>query len=174
MTHAYDELYLKDAMRNVGIMAHFCINGYGMSPEDFQQVFFQSHVSEQIAKGNPRYLVGHSGKELADMLLADNVTQANTISDKYTISPEYWAGWVLAYYQWYSGKAFSQINADGLTFGKIIQMYNPLHEADLSKFIEVVNPMEDISETGKGQQGQVPMTSQTGLLHNGSDKISKL
>lgn len=28
MTHAYDETYLKDAMRNMGIMAHYCINEY--------------------------------------------------------------------------------------------------------------------------------------------------
>ena len=26
-------------------------------------------------------------------------------------SPEYWSGWALAYYQWYTGKTFSKIHA---------------------------------------------------------------
>ena len=122
-------------MRNMGVMAHFCINKYGMSPDAFQEAFLRSPVSTQIAKGNPRYLVGYSGKELADLVLSDR-THTPSSDDEYTITPEYWAGWVLAYYQWYTCESFSQIHLDGLTFSRILRMYNPLHEADLSKFLE--------------------------------------
>ena len=141
MTHAYDESYLKGAMRNVGIMAHYCINEYGVSPSQFYKAFLRSKVSKQIFRGNPRYLVGYSGKELADIVLADN-KPACAVSQFYSITPEYWAGWILTYYQWYTGKRFSQIQSSGLTFCRVTKMYNPLHEADISKFIEVASTFE--------------------------------
>lgn len=97
MTRAYDESYLSDVMRNVGIMAHFCINEYGLTPEGFDEVFLRSYVSRQIAMGNPNYLVGHSGKELADIVL-EGYDVRQPVRDSYYITPEYWAGWVLAYY----------------------------------------------------------------------------
>lgn len=140
MTHAYDEIYLKDVMRNVGIMAHYCINEYGMSPSKFYRAFLSSRVSKQIAQGNPRYLVGYSGKDLAGMVMSDKLP-ATELPEEYVITPEYWAGWILAYYQWYTNKEFSKIQASGLTFSKIIRMYNPLHEADPSKFMEVAYTM---------------------------------
>lgn len=136
MTRAYDELYLKDAMRNMGIMAHFCINEYGLAPSAFEAAFQKSHVSKQIAKGNPNYLVGHSGKELADMVISEHGIE-RPVNEYYSVTPEYWAGWVLAYYQWYTAKDFAQISAEGLSFDKILRMYYPLHEADLSKFVEL-------------------------------------
>lgn len=138
MTHAYNELYIDDAMRNVGIMAHFCINEYGLTPTEFYDAFLYSDVSRQIAKGNPNYLVGHSGKELADIVLEGRDVKQPS-SDYYYITPEYWAGWVLAYYQWYTALDFSEISSRGLTFDKILLMYNPLHEADLTKFVEAAN-----------------------------------
>ena len=59
--------------------------------------------------------------------------------------PEYWAGWVLAYYQWKSGKSFRLINDNGLDIEKIIALYHPLHEADLDKFASVADRI--ITET---------------------------
>lgn len=138
MAHAYDETYLKDAMRNMGIMAHYCINEYKQSPSKFYKAFLRSRVSKQISQGNPRYLVGYSGRDLADIVMAENLPVMK-VSEEYSITPEYWAGWILAYYQWYTNKKFSQIQSSGLTFCRILQMYNPLHEADPSKFIEAVN-----------------------------------
>ena len=137
MTRAYDELYLKDAMRNVGAMVHFCINEYGLNPDDFYEAFLRSRVSAQIAKGNPRYLVGYSGKELADIVV-DGLMLPASASEEYVITPEYWAGWLLAYYQWYTAQDFRQIHASGLDFSKLIKMYNPLHEADLLKCVETL------------------------------------
>lgn len=138
MTHAYDEIYLKDAMRNMGVMSHFCINEYGMSPSKFYKAFLSSRVSKQISKGNPRYLVGYSGRDLAD-IVTENHIPAKNVSEEYAITPEYWAGWILAYYQWYTNMKFSKIQSSGLTFSRIIRMYNPLHEADPSKFLDAAN-----------------------------------
>ena len=54
-------------------------------------------------------------------------------------SPEYWAGWVLAYYQWYTAKSFAQMYADGQSYDKILRMYHPMHEADLKKIVEYID-----------------------------------
>ncbi len=137
---AYIEPYLKDVMRNLGVMSHFCINEYGLSPEKFSALFANSHVAEQISMGNPRFLTGLSGKEMADMLIASCVEikpKSNT-SDTYQVSPEYWAGWAMAYYQWFTAKSFNQMYADGQTYEKVLMMYHPMHEADLAKVVEAL------------------------------------
>lgn len=140
MMRAYIEPYLKGVMRNLGVMAHFCINEYGLSPERFSDLFAHSHVAEQISMGNPRFLAGMSGKEMADMLIESSADiKAKSISsDTYQVNPEYWAGWVMAYYQWYTAKSFCQMYADGQTYEKVLMMYHPMHEADLAKVVEMM------------------------------------
>lgn len=140
MMRAYIEPYLKGVMRNLGVMAYFCINEYGLSPETFSALFANSHVAEQISMGNPRFLAGLSGKELADMLIESSagIDSKSSSSCIYQVTPEYWAGWVMAYYQWYSAKSFSQMYADGQTFERILMMYHPMHEADLAKIVEAL------------------------------------
>lgn len=140
MTRAYIEPYLKDVMRNVGVLSHFCINEYGMSPERFANLFAKSHVAEQISNANPRFLAGLSGKEMADMIIEESKEDGyrRVDTDIYHVTPEYWAGWVSAYYQWYTAKSFAQLHADGQTYDRVLKMYHPLHEADLSKVVEVM------------------------------------
>lgn len=139
MTHAYNELYLRDAMRNLGVMAHYCVNVFGVSAKDFSTIFANSHVAQQLSIGNPRYVTGHSGQELAEILLEPlgKIDNSCTANGEYDITPEYWAGWALAYFQWYCGMNYAQIHQNGLQFDKIVKMYNPLHEADITKFAEI-------------------------------------
>lgn len=60
---------------------------------------------------------------------------ANAYGEK---SPEYWAGWSLAYYQWASGMPFHEIVSHGLTVSAVCSMYL-LHEADIRKFAEAAD-----------------------------------
>lgn len=138
--HAYIEPYLKGVMRNVGVMSHFCINEYGLTPEEFARIFARSHVAEQISLGNPRFLAGMSGKEMADMIMEslDGDIRSDKGSDMYYITPEYWTGWVMAYYQWYTAKSFAQMYADGQTYDRVHKMYHTMHEADLAKVVEAM------------------------------------
>jgi DNA-binding XRE family transcriptional regulator len=50
-------------------------------------------------------------------------------------TPEYWAGWALAYYQWQSSYSFSFIQRNGLDINTVLSLYPTLHEADLTKFV---------------------------------------
>ena len=98
MARAYKKTYLNGAMRNLAVMMDCGVHKYGYTIGEFYQKFLSSCVSRQFSQGNPRYLVGMSGAELADLVVQES---GGSISDKndgtYTTGPEYWAGWVLAY-----------------------------------------------------------------------------
>ena len=140
MARAYKKTYLNDAMRNLAVMLDCGVRKYGYSIQDFYKKFLMSDVSRQFANGNPRYLVGLSGAELTDMVVQQS---GNAVSDKndgtYTVGPEFWAGWVLAYYQWRSRRSFAYMQKKGLGITEVISMYNPLHEADVMKFVDAAD-----------------------------------
>ena len=145
-TRAYNEAYLPYAMENLATMMDCGINQCGISPQLVYRMFLTSGVARQIEKGNPRYVAGLSGAELANRVVEiTNGTSPAAIDGTFTISPEYWAGWVLAYYQWKSGKSFRFINDNGLHIEKVIALYHPLHEADLDKFADIADKI--IAET---------------------------
>ena len=140
MARAYKKTYLSSAMRNLAVMMDCGVHKYGYTIGEFYDKFLSSCVSRQFGQGNPRYLVGMSGAELADLVVQES---GGTISNKndgtYTTGLEYWAGWVLAYYQWLSHRSFAYIQRKGLGINEVVALYHPLHEADLSKFSDVAN-----------------------------------
>ena len=139
-THAYNEAYLPYAMENLAVMMDCGINGCGISPSLFFSMFLSSGVAGYFEKGNPRYVAGLSGTELAHLVVETATGLAPATNDgSFYLSPEYWAGWVLAYYQWKTGKSFRFIRDNGLDIEKVIAMYHPLHEADLDKFATVAD-----------------------------------
>lgn len=137
MTHAYSELYLDDGMKNLGDMVDYAVRDCGYNPDKFFELFIISGIASNFEKGNPKYVVGMSGVELAQAVL--RAVNAATEFPEPTYSEdcgrEYWAGWILAYYQWIKKKRFEDIVSGGLPLSKICDMYI-LHEADESKFVE--------------------------------------
>lgn len=135
MARAYKKTYLNSAMRNLAVMMDCGVRKYGYPIEEFYERFLASDVSRQFAKGNPRYLVGMSGAELADSVVeATGGTILQENDGTYSVGPEYWAGWVLAYYQWLTRRSFAHMQRKGLGAKEVMLMYHPLHEADLSRF----------------------------------------
>ena len=61
---------------------------------------------------------------------------------EYDCSPEYWCGWVLAYYQWKSRRSFKDI-LDTLPMGEIYKLYGTLHEASEDKFVDVAEAIRE-------------------------------
>ncbi len=137
MARAYKKTYLNGAMRNLAVMMDCGVRKYGYSIEEFYEKFLASEVSRQFAGGNPRYLVGLSGAELADEVIeSSGGTVLKENDGTYTVGREYWAGWALAYYQWLSRRSFAYMLKKGLGISEVMAMYHPLHEADLSKFAD--------------------------------------
>lgn len=135
--NAYNELYLDDAMHNLADMLDYAICDLNYEPDEFFSWFINSGIASKFEKGNPKYITGMSGVELCEAVLKEtNIASPDTPATNPAFKgKEYWAGWVLAYYQWYSGRRFEDIVSNGLTISKIMSMYI-LHEADESKFVE--------------------------------------
>ena len=140
MTNAYNELYLDDAMQNLGDMVDYAVCDLGFEPDEFFNWFIASGIASRFEKGNPKYVAGMSGYELADAVLKATNIEYNKIEPSYPIlkSREFWAGWILAYYQWKTNQRFEDIVNNGLTLSTVISMYI-LHEADESKFVDCAN-----------------------------------
>ena len=134
--NAYDKIYLDDAMSNLAVMLDYGSATYG-DPETFFNRFLVSDISKQFAMGNPRYLSGMSGIELAERVVEE--TGCVPLYAEYKTfgrSATYWAGWALAYLQWYTGYPFEKIRDWGVDIGYILSLYPTHHEADITKFIE--------------------------------------
>lgn len=142
MTHAYSELYLDDAMNNLGDMVEFAVCDLGFDPDEFFGWFISSGIASKFEKGNPKYIAGLSGFELAEAVLREINVSYEKREPSYVEfkGREYWAGWILAYYQWETGKRFEDIVKDGLTLSTVFSMYI-LHEADESKFVDAANEL---------------------------------
>ena len=140
MTNAYSELYLDDAMNNLGDMVEFAVCDLNLDPDEFFGWFISSGIASKFEKGNPKYITGMSGIELAEAVLDETNVSYEKREPSYAEfkGREYWAGWILAYYQWATGKRFEDIVKGGLTLSTVFSMYI-LHEADESKFVSAAN-----------------------------------
>ena len=142
MIRAYDNQYLDDAMRCLGEAMDYAANGCQMDMDQFLELFIGTGFSEQFAMGVPKYVSGLSGTEL----VMDVLTKAGMDMEfppaqiDYDYSAQYWCGWILAYYQWYSGRSFKEIQKY-ITMQEIEKLYPTLHEASEKKFVDTVNRM---------------------------------
>ena len=142
MLHAYDNQYLDDAMKCLGEAFDYAANSCQMNMDSFLELFIGTGYSEQLSAGVPKVLSGMSGTELVmDVLIksgTDNTFPQARID--YDYSPQYWSGWILAYYQWYTGRNFKEIQKH-ITMQEIEKLYPTLHEASEKKFVDIVNRM---------------------------------
>ena len=140
MTHAYSESYLSDAKDRLSQFFDYLINDCGMKADWVASIFLSSGYAEQFERGNPAILAGMSGIELARVVVEATYKKKKLPEPSYSevLSPEYWAGWALAEYQWYSGKRFRDI-FEHVKLSEIIPMYSVYHEMDVSKFIETMD-----------------------------------
>lgn len=150
MMHAYSESYLDDAMQNMGDMIEYALCDCGFEPDKFFGYFLTSGIAAKFENGNPKYVVGMSGVELAETVLRECNVQHRLVVASHPDykGREYWAGWILAYYQWYTSKRFADIVSGGLALSTILDMYI-LHEADESKFVESADAILERNAAGQ-------------------------
>ena len=134
MIHAYNEIYLNNVMKNLAALFDLAINAEGFDKNEFAKKFAQSDIASGIENGVPDILAGKSATELLIEITGRDSEYTNIPTDR---TPEYWAGWVLAYAQWYLNKSFSDI-LSVMPFSRLLNMYYPYHEADEMKTIEVI------------------------------------
>ena len=136
---AYAEDYVTGAQRVLGDAVDFAVMSLGLEPDVFGKAFAVSDASRQFGSGNPRYVAGMNGCELARKVLEETHTPFQDTADVMFVDkgPEYWAGWALAFYQWYSGYDFMDILA-AVPLALIIAMYPTYHETHIMQFVDRV------------------------------------
>ena len=134
---AINELYLNDAQTNLANAFDYAINTCNLLPDDFAGIFSRSDYAKKFECGDPAVISGKSGVELVKAILSNvNIVEGFPEPQfNQERSPEYWAGWALAYYQWYSAKRFKDIFAR-IPLSQIILMYKVFHEMDITAFVE--------------------------------------
>lgn len=137
MIHAYSDLYLADAQSLLGAMLDVAINEWNQNLTVFYNSFLESMESIRIAHGDAAALSGQSGVELA-LKVIDKEMPVHALA--VNRSPEYWAGWALAYYQWYTGVSFQVLNEE-VPIEIVVEMYNPYHEMDIMSFVEKISSL---------------------------------
>ncbi|MBR6158987.1 MAG: helix-turn-helix transcriptional regulator [Lachnospiraceae bacterium] len=140
MIRAYDELYLTDARRTLANCFDYAAGSLKIPLEDFYIMFAQSDIAIRFEKGDPFVFSGHSGVELALMVISKRTGKYEYKDRIYKDgrSKEYWAGWAIAFYQWYSSCSFMRLCED-VPVREILNMYEKYHEMDIMHFVDRIN-----------------------------------
>lgn len=142
MIHAYDEMYIDGAMIRMGDMLEYAVLDLNMDPDSFFKMFLDSSISRKFEIGNVSIVAGKSGPEIALMIL-DEIDHKEVYTEptwREDRSDVFWAGWTMAYFQWYENKPFRVIWKD-VPIRTLLKMYATYHEADLSKAVESMKRM---------------------------------
>jgi len=118
----------------------YAVNTCKIPGEVFVKLLAASSVIERMENGEPTLLAGKSGIELASDIAAETLGKPLDAAPVggYDRSSAYWIGWAAAYYQWRSGRSFSEI-FKVFTYDELEKMYYTLHEADISKFADIAD-----------------------------------
>ncbi len=135
MIRAYDKLYLERARALLGRMLDFAVYDLKLEICGFYRDFCESEYAAKFERGDATLLAGKSGIELAYDITCTSSTEPRFTSNR---SPEYWAGWALAYYQWYTALSFGKINSI-VPIEDVLAMYPKYHEMDIMQFVDAMN-----------------------------------
>lgn len=140
MMHAYDKIYLEKAQTVLARMLDFAVHDLGYEIDEFFDIFLSSGLATRFGKGDFRLIAGKSGIELAYEVLEKTDDSFERIKPYYVMnrSAEFWTGWALAYYQWYTGLSFKEI-IKTISISNIMSLYSPYHEMDIKQFVDKMN-----------------------------------
>ena len=127
-------------MENLGEAFDYAVNACSLDIDEFMSLFVASGYGDGFGKGNPKYVSGLSGTELVMEVIEKSGKQMPFPEQQteYDCSSEYWCGWILAYYQWATGRSFKDIH-DNISMLEFKKLYGTLHEAAEEKFVDTMN-----------------------------------
>lgn len=139
MTRAYSSLYLDPAQDILGHAFDWLVNTCDKDLGEFCDRFSRSKIAAMFEKGYPKYVAGCNGAELVNFVMKDlKLPEYDAPHEFYADrSPEYWAGWVLAYFQWKSRLPFKTI-LKRIPITKILALYPTGHEQDIRNVVDIL------------------------------------
>ena len=131
---AYSELYLNNAMNTLATMFDYAVNTIHIDIDITFKRFVDSDFASRFENGDPNVIAGKSGVELY-WEINKNTFNIFPEYQAFNRTPEFWLGWSLAYYQWFTKRSFRFIHMR-VSLKELLGWYPTLHEADLSKFVD--------------------------------------
>lgn len=129
---AYDAIYIDEVMEHFGYMCHCSVVLFNTPLEEFFPKFFDNYLCRGIEEGNPHYLVGYSGKEMAEMVLGRH----SDVNNYFDIGSFWmWVGRSIALVQWYTSHSFKTI-LEMQPLPVWYYMFRAYHTADESHLLE--------------------------------------
>ena len=127
-------------MRNLGEAFDFARNICQVDLDDFLSMMIATGIAGLFERGVPKYVSGMSGTELAMEVLRKSgmVVENATVQTEYSYSSTYWTGWIIAYFQWHTGRSFQNIH-EALSMREVLRLYPTLHEVSEERAVDALN-----------------------------------
>lgn len=136
----YDEVYLDSSQDILGHCFDWVANTCDDDLAVFAERFADSPVGKLFEQGCPKYIAGVNGAELANAVMESLELPAYGQEPEFWAdkSPEYWVGWILAYYQWYRKETFHAILAR-IPINKFLRLYHLGHEMSEENVVSILD-----------------------------------
>lgn len=136
----YSETQLNRFMDKMGDAFDYAINDCKIDGTEFVKMFVTSTVCKKIENGEAGYISGNSGIEIAIECVYEITDKKLAVesSEKFSRSVQYWIGWVVCYYQWWSSRRYADI-FKAVSYEDMLGLYQTLHEASVEKIASVID-----------------------------------
>ncbi len=136
----YSETQLNRFMDKMGDAFDYAINDCKIDGTEFVKMFVASTACKKIENGEASYISGKSGIEIAIGCVYEITGKELSVepSEKSSRSVQYWCGWAVCYYQWWSSRRYADI-FKAVSYKNMLEFYPTLHEASVEKFASVLD-----------------------------------
>lgn len=140
--------YFSDAQQNLAEVFEVGVNSCKLDGQRIADAFLASGLAHEFERRNPVFTAGKSGVDLLDYMAPHLGLQAPVPEPEFVFpGMDFWVGWVLAHFQYETGCPYRRV-FEVVPYQELQGMYYPLHEADESKFVEVLlSRMTDARKT---------------------------
>ena len=126
-------------MTTLGQMTDYGINDCHFEISLLFDLFLMTGIARQFETGNPKYIAGMSGEELACTMfelagIKRSFPRAAVMTSR---TPEYWCGWIMAHCQWKTAFSFHTITTL-IPPQEFLRLYPTLHEAPEQKTVDLL------------------------------------
>jgi len=136
----YSETQLNRFMDKMGDAFDYAINDCKIDGTEFVKMFVASAACKKIENGEASYISGKSGIEIAIGCVYEITGKELSVepSEKSSRSVQYWCGWAVCYYQWWSSRRYADI-FKAVSYKNMLEFYPTLREASVEKIASVID-----------------------------------
>ena len=141
--NAYSELYVNDAQKTIAHSFDYAVNKMNFTLKDYAELFANFEDIHLIEKGDPHYIAGVSGIELAKAVCKISNKSFGILP--YCPGVEFWTGWIIAYYQWLRNLSYKFI-LDRFSVERFEMAYPTFHESNKKRMFEYMDKVIFVEE----------------------------